>query len=69
MKYVFTTDGDGHWFLIPEELSSKFNQMLEEGESDYYASFCNYFEQYASDNPRNLTFIKSEDGTLHVGAF
>jgi len=56
MRYKFSRDDDGHWYLIPEDMESTFNEMLLNGEDDYWAEFNNTFEEYRSDSPTNYTF-------------
>lgn len=56
MRYCFRSDGEGHNFMIPIQLSNKFSQMLEEGEKDWYASFCNEFNEYSIDAMTNWSF-------------
>lgn len=59
-KFRFRTDGDGHWYLIPAELSTMFSQMLDDGEEDYYCEFNNKFEEYRCDCPSNYTVENPE---------
>lgn len=56
MRYKFARDNDGHWFLIPAELSTEFYKLLHEGEDDLWAEFSNKFEEYYCDSPTNYTF-------------
>lgn len=49
----FVEDGDGHWYLIPVALCGEFWKELENGEDDYFASFCNKFDKYRVDHPSN----------------
>lgn len=56
VRYRFITDGDSHWFLIPVGLTDLFEELLAKGEDDYYAEFCNRFEEYSCDYPDNFTF-------------
>ena len=55
-RFCFVTDGEGHNFLIPTELSLDFYGDLEVGEEDAYAEFSNKYGQYAIDSMTNWTF-------------
>lgn len=55
-RWCFATDGDGHNFLIPVELSSLFDELLENGEEDRYEKFNNTFDQYSCDSFLNFSF-------------
>ena len=55
-RWCFKQDDDGHNFLIPVELSSLFDKLLENGEEDGYAEFCNTFDQYDCDSFLNFSF-------------
>lgn len=55
-RYRFITDGDCHWYLIPVSMSTVFNQMLDNGEDDYWSMFNNTFDEYRCDSPSNFTF-------------
>lgn len=59
-RYKFTTDDDGHKYLIPVELYSLFVQLLENGEADYYCEFNNKFDEYRVDGVYHYTFEKPE---------
>lgn len=56
-RWCFKQDDDGHNFLIPVELSSKFSEMLvsaiDEGD---YAEFNNMFDEYVCDSFLNYSF-------------
>lgn len=56
VRYRFTTDGDCHWFLIPVELEDQFENLLENGEDDYYSEFNHVFGKYRCNSPSNFTF-------------
>jgi hypothetical protein len=56
VRYRFIKDDDCHWYLIPASMSTVFNQMLSNGESDCYAMFNNTFDEYRCDSPSNFTF-------------
>lgn len=55
-RFKFKQDQDCHWYLIPEELSSLFTQLEENGEADCFAEFDNKFDKYRCDHPSNFTF-------------
>lgn len=55
-RFRFVSDDDGHNYLIPAELDIKFDEMLEDGEDDYYAEFNNTFSKYRCDSVSNWTF-------------
>lgn len=59
-RYKFATDDDCHNYLIPVELYPLFIQLLENGEADCYASFCNKFDEYRVDGVYHYTFEKPE---------
>lgn len=59
-RWCFKRDDDGHNYLIPVELSSLFDELLENGEEDGYAEFCNTFDQYGCDSFLNYSFEKPE---------
>lgn len=39
IHYVYVSDDDGHNYMIPEKLKSKFHKDLEKGEADEYENF------------------------------
>ena len=56
-RWCFKTDGDGHNFLIPVELSKLYTELLEKGdELEDYAEFNNTFDQYGCDSFLNFSF-------------
>ena len=57
-RYKFVRDDDCHWYLIPEELDSKFYWSLKEGSDDCYAEFCSTFDEYRIDSPCDYSFEK-----------
>lgn len=58
-RWCFKQDDDGHNFLIPVELSSLFNELVER-QDDYYAEFNNTFDQYGCDSFLNYSFERPE---------
>ena len=60
-RYKFATDDDCHNYLIPVELYPLFIQLLENGEADCYASFCNKFDEYRIDGIYNYSFIDPKE--------
>ena len=60
-RWCFKQDDDGHNFLIPVEVSSKFSEMLVSAiDEEDYAEFNNTFDQYSCDSFLNFTFEKPE---------
>lgn len=57
VRYRFITDEDSHWYLIPVALEEEFNNLLENGGEDYYAEFCNRFDEYRCNYPGDFTFV------------
>lgn len=56
-RWCFKQDDDGHNFLIPVELSSKFSEMLVSAiNEEDYAEFNNAFDQYSCDSFLNYSF-------------
>ena len=56
-RWCFKQDDDGHNFLIPVELSSKFSEMLVSAiNEEDYAEFNNTFDQYGCDSFLNFSF-------------
>lgn len=54
-RWCFKQDDDGHNFLIPVELSSLFNELVER-QDDYYTEFNNTFDQHSCDSFLNYSF-------------
>lgn len=46
-RYSLTTDGDGHWYVVPLRKMQRFNKLLAEGEKDEWCEFINEFGEYA----------------------
>ena len=40
-------DGDGHTYVIPVELSARFNELQENGDDDDYEQFNDEFGKYS----------------------
>lgn len=56
-KWTFRKDDDGHWFLLPEPLVDKFEEMFQQAvESDDYGDFSDMFDKYQTDGPHSLVF-------------
>ncbi|MNF90657.1 hypothetical protein D3C85_1098190 [compost metagenome] len=56
MKYKFVQDSEGHWYLIPVELSSLFVKLDEDGFADDYEAFNDQFYGHMIDSPCHFTF-------------
>lgn len=54
-RYRFMTDGDGHWYLIPDHLSDEFNLLLEDGLYDEFNEKF-YSTYYIGCHPNCYTF-------------
>lgn len=61
-KYCFKTDGDCHWYMIPEELSKSFEAVyIECLEIDEWSEFEYKFNEYRIDSPMHYTFENPEE--------
>lgn len=60
-RYKFATDDYAQDYLIPVDLYPLFIQLLENGEADCYASFCNKFDEYRVDGVYNYSFTDPKE--------
>lgn len=56
IRYCIRRDDDCHNYLIPTDLCGLFQQALDNGEGDGWATFNGMFEQYRIDSVQALTF-------------
>lgn len=59
LRYTFAQDGDGHWYMIPEELEGRYYLLSESDEDTFYDEFDKYrvdggIEGITFTNPRGL---------------
>ncbi|MNR05009.1 hypothetical protein D3C85_1210110 [compost metagenome] len=60
MKYRFVVDDDGHNYLIPADIASKFYAELEKEWCDPECKFEELFNQYRCNSVSNFTFENPE---------
>ena len=56
-KYKFQCDDDGHWYVIPVDLSNQFNDLLEDNETN---RFYELFDKYRSTFPEAYCFNRED---------
>lgn len=61
---VAMQDNDSQWYVIPANLQSEFNDLLEKGEHDEYESFNDEFSDYMTGGDLNLTQLYMKVETL-----
>jgi hypothetical protein len=54
-------DGDGHWYVIPQELANQFHSMERDAEeTDDYEGFEDTFGEYRTGGDLNLVQLWAE---------
>jgi len=56
-KYFFGNDDDGHWYQVPYELKTKWNELSNYGfDYERATAFDSTFGQYRVDSISNIIF-------------
>lgn len=58
-------DADSHWYLVPEELIAKFDDMTDgefymNDEERHWIEFIELFSEFKIDHPYALAILKEE---------
>jgi len=61
-KVIAVQDDSGHWYVIPAELKSEFNKLVDCDEDDYdlQNEFMERFDQYRTGGDLNNTQLYAE---------
>jgi hypothetical protein len=61
-KVLALQDDSGHWYVIPAELESEFNKLVDCDEDDYdlQNEFMERFDQYRTGGDLNNTQLYAE---------
>jgi hypothetical protein len=61
-KVIAVQDDSGHWYIIPAELESEFNRMVDCADDDYEAQekFMEKFDQYRTGGDLNSTKLYAD---------
>lgn len=58
-EWIFRTDDDGHWYLIPLHMAEEFDSLLSLGQDeDDYLDFEMTFGACRSDGPHAYVFAE-----------
>lgn len=61
-KVIAVQDDSGHWYVIPAELESEFNKLVDCDEDDYdlQNEFMERFDQYRTGGDLNNTQLYAD---------
>ena len=62
-KVIAVQDDSGHWYIIPAELESEFNRMVDCADDDDYEAqekFMEKFDQYRTGGDLNSTQLYAD---------